>query len=167
MNDTAIKIKALIAGIIGFVTELIGWQGWLFLLYIAAMVLDYITGTRAASANGKWDSEVAKTGLKKKGNTLSVVLDALLLDALLYIVTTYGVGFELPLHGTVFTPVVLIWYIITESGSIMENVGKNGGYVPPFFRKRLKTFQETVEAAVGEEDTGWEMEHSANEDDPE
>lgn len=163
-NDTAIKIKGLIAGIIGFVTELIGWQGWLFLLYIAAMVLDYITGTRAASANGKWDSEVAKAGLKKKGNTLSVVLDALLLDGLLYIVTTYGIGFELPLHGTVFTPVVLIWYIITESGSIVENVGKNGGYVPPFFRKRLKALQETVETVAGEDDSVLQIEHSASED---
>ena len=66
--------------------------------------------------------------------------------------TTYGVGFELPLHGTVFTPVVLIWYIITESGSIMENVGKNGGYVPPFFRKRIKVLQETVESVVGDDE---------------
>ena len=27
--DTAIRIKALLAGLLGVITELIGWQGWL------------------------------------------------------------------------------------------------------------------------------------------
>lgn len=171
-TDTAIRIKAVIAAIMGFVTELIGWQGAMFLVYAVLMLIDWITGTQAAKAAGEWSSEVAKKGLRSKGNTIGVIVVALALDWMLCTIAESGFGFSVPLNGTIFTPLVLIWYSLTECGSIVENAGKNGAPVPKWLAKGIKVFKAQVDkkgeqGQQEEKDTGWEMEHSASEDDEE
>ena len=40
-----------------------------------------------------------------------------------------GAGIDIGItFGTLITPVVLLWYIITELGSIIENAGKLGAH---------------------------------------
>ena len=169
-TDTAIRIKAVIAAIVGFITELIGWQGIMFLVYAVLMLIDWITGTQAAKAAGEWSSEVAKKGLRSKGNTIGVIVVALALDWMLCTIAESGFGFSVPLNGTIFTPLVLMWYSLTECGSIVENAGKNGAPVPEWLAKGIKVFKAQVDkkgeqGQQEEKDTGWEMEHSATEDD--
>lgn len=174
-TDTAIRIKAAIAVFVGFVTELIGWQGWMLLIYAVFMLVDWITGTQAAKAAGEWSSEVAKKGLRSKGNTLGVLLVAFLLDWMLCQIAKSGFGFTVPFGGTIFAPLVLVWYIFTEAGSIVENAGRNGAPVPDWLAKGIKVLRAKVDTK-GEQQSesleqtppeGWEMEHSATEDDEE
>ena len=47
-NDKAIQIKAAFSAAIAFGTALFGWVGWVIILWLAAMVLDYLTGSFAA-----------------------------------------------------------------------------------------------------------------------
>ena len=172
--DTAIRIKALLAGLLGVITELIGWQGWLVAIYAVFMAIDWITGTQAAKAAGEWSSEVAKAGIRSKGNTLGVIFMAFLLDQVVYLIAQTGYGFHVPLNGTIFAPLVLVWYIFTEAGSIVENAGRNGAPVPDWLAKGIKVLCAKVDAK-GEQQSesleqtqppeGWEMEHSATEDD--
>lgn len=49
--DKASEIKAAITAAIVFCTSLVGWAGWAVVLWLIAMVMDYITGTWAAMAN--------------------------------------------------------------------------------------------------------------------
>lgn len=143
--ETAVKIKALLASIVGFVLELIGWQGALVLVYGSLMVIDWITGTQAAKAAGEWDSEVAKKGIRSKGVTMGVVFVAFLLDATIYLIADQKLGFTVPLNGTIFGPMVLVWYIFTEAGSIVENLGKRGVPVPPWLGKGIKVLTAKVD----------------------
>ena len=43
-------IKATVVGVLGCLTALWGWFGWLVLAWVACMVLDYATGSAARPA---------------------------------------------------------------------------------------------------------------------
>ena len=58
---------------------------------------------------------------------------------------------ELPFEYTVFVSVlVLVWYILTELGSILENAAAMGAPVPEFLIRILANAKDTVEDAAGE-----------------
>ena len=46
--------KAAVAAVLGCLTALWGWFGWLVVAWVACMLLDYATGTAAALKAGKW-----------------------------------------------------------------------------------------------------------------
>ena len=51
-------IKAAVVGVLGCLTALWGWFGWLVVAWVACMVLDYATGSFAALRAGEWSSVV-------------------------------------------------------------------------------------------------------------
>ena len=66
VNDRAVRIKAAFSAAIAFGTALFGWVGWVIVIWICAMVLDYLTGSFAAIYMGKWTSRKASQGLWHK-----------------------------------------------------------------------------------------------------
>ena len=59
---------------------------------------------------------------------------------------------ELPFDfTTLVTPIALLWYIITELGSILENAGKLGAPLPKWLKRMLKQYRDTLDAAQGED----------------
>ena len=72
----------------------------------------------------------------------------------------HGMGFNLPWKGAVLLPAVMVWYLLSEAGSIIENCAKLGANVPDWLRKGIKEAQKKADAPPA----GWEMEHSATED---
>ena len=172
--DKASEIKAAITAAIAFCTSLFGWAGWAVVLWFGTMVLDYITGTWAAMANHEWSSTVARQGLWHKLGSIVAVLVAGLADIAISVITHLDLGFELPLeYHTFVLPLVALWYAFTEMGSLIENAGKLGAPVPKWLSKGIKVLcskvdvkgeqqSESLEQAPTE---GWEIEHSATEDD--
>lgn len=59
--DKAAEIKAAAAALIAFGTALFGWVGWMVVLWLIAMALDYLTGTFAALYNKTWSSAACGT----------------------------------------------------------------------------------------------------------
>lgn len=57
-------------------------------------------------------------------------------------------GFDI---GPVVTPVVLLWYIFTELGSIAENAEKMGAPVPSWIKKGLKQYRDKLDKHEGQE----------------
>ena len=55
--------------------------------------------------------------------------------------------FEIP---AMVTPVVLLWYIITELGSIAENAGKLGAPVPKWLLRLLTNTKDKIDHNQGE-----------------
>jgi toxin secretion/phage lysis holin len=149
METKALEIKAAITGFFGVIGLFVGWKGALLLIWVAAMVLDYVTGSMAARLNGEWDSSVARAGLWHKGGMIAAVLVAMLFDACCALVAIHIPVLHMTWPGIVY-PVVLVWYIITELGSILENSIKMGGPCPPWLAKGLKVTLDTVNKA-GEE----------------
>lgn len=143
----AMELKAAITAVLAGMTAFWGWTGWLVVIWLAAMILDYATGSWAALSTGSWDSAVARAGLWHKLGSIVAVLVALLLDVALSAIVNYGdLGFDLPFeYKSAFLPLVAIWYIVTELGSIIENAAKLGAPVPKFLICSLKKLKDKAD----------------------
>ena len=152
--DWMTALKAGVAAIIGAFTAFWGWLGWLAVAWIALMALDYLTGTLAAAKAGTWSSKAAREGIWHKMGEVAVVLVAALGDQVLGIVVEHlpVIQTSLPAGGLLL-PLVLVWYCITELGSIAENAALMGAPIPEWLRKLLEAGKQAVDDA-GERLTG-------------
>lgn len=141
------RIKAAISAALALLTALWGWFGWLVLAWVGCMALDYLTGSAAAWKRGEWSSATARAGVWHKIGCVAAVTIAGIMDLVLG--TLLGtVGEALPFDYTVFLcPLVIVWYILTEAGSIVENAGKLGAPVPSWLRKAIAALRDSVDAA--------------------
>lgn len=150
-EERAQDIKVLFVAVFSFLTALWGWLGWAVFLLVIAMVLDYITGSMAANAAGEWSSEIARAGLRHKLGVIIAVGVAAFAD----------LGVKVALQGAdnlpfmkefvwpnAFTLVVTLWYLFTEFGSILENVGKLGAPIPPFLKKCIAVLKTKTEGQI-------------------
>lgn len=139
-------IKATVVGVLGCLTALWGWFGWLVLAWVACMVLDYATGSAAALRAGEWSSKIARDGLWHKLGAIVAVLVAAILDGVIRLVLENIPALELPFEYTVFVSVlVLVWYILTELGSVVENAGALGAPVPAWLARMLAALESGVD----------------------
>lgn len=143
--DKATEIKAAVAAIIAFLSALWGWLGWLVIIWIACIILDYISGSMAAKREKNWSSDIAREGLWHKAGEIIAVLAAALCDIALKVIMESS-GIKLPFEFTAFiTPVVLLWYILTEVGSILENSGRLGGPMPSWFKQKIDSAKDAID----------------------
>lgn len=145
--------KAAFAALCAALTTLWGWMGWLVVAWIACMALDYLTGSAAAMQAGKWSSEAARNGLwHKLGGIVAVLISGILDLTLGHLLGSAPIA--LPFTYTVFLcPLVLVWYILTEAGSIVENAGALGAPIPEWLKKTIALFRDKVDAEAGGTDT--------------
>ena len=136
--------KAAVAAVCGAFTAAFGALGWLVAAWVACMALDWLSGSAAAASRGEWSSAAARAGIWHKAGMLVVVLVSALTDAVLGMAAANLPGLELPFDGVVL-PVVLVWYIFTELGSIAENAAAMGAPVPGWLVKILAEGKEKAE----------------------
>ena len=142
------RFKAAVAAVVGVLTALWGWLGWLVLGWVAVMVLDYISGSAAAAKTGVWSSKVAREGVWHKCGMIVVVLVAAGADLLIGLVLDHLPVLELPFaFAGLVCPLVLVWYIITELGSVAENAVAMGAPCPAWLRRLLAAGKEAVDKA--------------------
>ena len=147
-NDKAVQIKAALSAAIAFGTALFGWVGWVIVVWLCSMVLDYLTGSFAAIYLGQWTSRKASQGLWHKLGSIAAVLVAALCDiALGVIADKLGDGFISVDCGCIITPVVAAWYIFTELGSVIENAAKLGAPMPDFLKKLVSGLRDAADDA--------------------
>ena len=129
--------KAAIAALCAALTALWGWFGWVVVAWIGCMLIDYATGSAAALRAGEWSSKFARDGIwHKLGSVVAVIVAAIL------------PGVELPFAYTVLLcPLVVIWYILTEVGSIIENAGALGTPIPAWLKKMIAALGASVDQA--------------------
>ena len=148
MEKTINQIKAAVAASVGLLTGLWGWLGWLVVGWIGCMVLDYITGTMAAAKEGHWSSARARDGIWHKCGMIVVVVVAAGADLLIEIVLTNLPVLALPVqYPGLVCPVVLVWYIVTELGSMAENAAVMGAPVPGWLTRLLAVSRDAVDGA--------------------
>ena len=148
MEKTINQIKAAVAASVGLLTGLWGWLGWLVVGWIGCMVLDYITGTMAAAKEGHWSSAQAREGIWHKCGMIVVVVVAAGADLLIEIVLLNLPVLALPIqYPGLVCPVVLVWYIVTELGSMAENAAVMGAPVPKWLTKLLAASKDIVDSA--------------------
>ena len=149
--DKALRLRGFFTALAAALTAVWGWTGWAVLVWLCCVGLDYAAGTVAAKCAGEWSSSRARAGLWHKLGEIFAVLVAALCDIALHVLVS-GAGLELPFAvGPLVTPLVLLWYIITELGSIVENAGKLGAPVPLWLKKSLEQYREKIDAQRGGE----------------
>ena len=126
--------KAAGVGAIGLWAAMHGWLGWLVVLYAACMMLDCLTGTAQAIKNGEWSSHKARQGLWHKGGSIIMVFVSVLTDILLGLTLNHISGLTL---------IVLVWYIVSELGSILENAEKMGASIPPLLKNAIEKMRDS------------------------
>lgn len=156
--DWMLAVKAAITAALGAFSAFWGWLGWLIAAWVVLMALDYITGTAAAMKNGEWASHTAREGIWHKMGEVVVVIIAAFADGLLSIIMEQlpMVEIALPEIGLLL-PLVLVWYAITELGSIAENAQRMGAPIPAWLVKLMANGKEVVDAA-GDKLTGGDSE---------
>ncbi len=134
-------LKAAVTGIGTGFTIAFGWQGWLALAWVLCMALDWVTGSIAACKQGSWESATARDGIYHKAGMIVVVMTAAIADWVLGMMLTNLPDLDIA-YTTALLPVVLIWYIFTELGSIAENATAMGAPVPSILSNMLAAGQE-------------------------
>lgn len=129
-------IKAAIVAAAGAFGAAFGWLGWLVFAWVGCMVLDWLSGSAAAAAKGDWSSARARAGIWHKAGMIVVVLVAAVADRVLAVAVNHLPGLDLQYTALVL-PVILVWYIFTELGSIAENAADMGAPVPSWLIKLL------------------------------
>lgn len=101
---------------------------------LVIIVLDYLTGLCVALVEKKISSSIGRKGIFQKCGILICVLLSALIDSLAGYPQT--------------NPIVLIFFIVNESFSILENLVKLNVPIPKILISHLKVFQEneTTEA---------------------
>ena len=141
--------KAAFTALLGALTALWGWMGWLIVGWTGLMLLDYITGSGAALKEGKWSSQVAREGIWHKTGMVVVVVVAAGADLLIALVLGHLPVVELPVAYTgLICPLVLVWYCLTELGSIGEDAIAMGAPVPAWLPRILEAGKEAVDQAA-------------------
>ena len=102
----------------------------------------------AAAKEGQWSSARAREGIWHKCGMIVVVIVAagadLLLAAVLANLPLVTLPFE---YAGLVCPVVLVWYIVTELGSMAENAAAMGAPVPQWLLKLLAMSKGAVDGA--------------------
>lgn len=137
-------VKAAVAAACGAFGAAFGWLGWLVLAWVGCMVLDWISGSAAAAAKGNWSSAMARAGIWHKGGMILVVLVAAVTDCVLGMAVEHLPALEIRYTALVL-PVILVWYIFTELGSIAENATAMGAPVPAWLTALLAAGKQAAE----------------------
>lgn len=150
MNEKLVAVKAAMATFFAAVGTFLGWRVIMLLVWVILMALDYISGTIAARQNGTWKSSMAREGIGHKVGMILIVVVCMIADFVILLAGENLPNDVITFHWpVVIFPLVTMWYIITEIGSIIENAVEMGARVPGWLPKLLNATLKTVDT-VGE-----------------
>ena len=147
-QNTVFRWKAAVAAFFGTLTALWGWFGWLVVAWAALMLADWLIGSAVAAKDGKWSSARMRAGAWHKGGMILVVCVALAADWLIGTMLHNIAALPLPFtYDVLLGPLVIVWYVIGELGSLAEHAVDMGAPVPPWLVRILELSRGTVDAA--------------------
>jgi len=111
------------------------------------MLIDYSTGIAKAAFTGGVNSKKGWRGIIKKLCYGVVVAVAFVVDWLLYISTQFT---NFNYTANVFGLMIVIWLILNELVSILENVAILGVPIPPILKGTMKNLQNKIDKGDSE-----------------
>lgn len=143
-----LRYKAMVTGVLGVLTALWGWFGWLVVVWAGLMLADWLIGSAMAAKDGKWSSAKMRAGAWHKGGMILIVCVALVADWLIGTLLGNLPMVELPFaYGVLLGPLVIVWYVLGELGSLAEHAVAMGAPVPGWLPKILDIGKEAVDKA--------------------
>ena len=147
MRENAIKAAA--AGCFGALCIYLGELVIPIVILAVVMLIDYGSGIAKAWITGTVSSRVGIKGIVKKVGYLAVVASSMAVDG----IVKYGasvMGVEIGVDF-IFALPVIIWLVINECISILENVSACGAPVPEFLLKAIGGVKSKVEGDNSED----------------
>lgn len=146
MNETLTALKAAMTAFFATLGMFLGWRVIMLLVWLSLMALDYLSGTLAARQNGTWKSSMAREGIGHKVGMVIIVVACMIADFVILMVCENLPHDVINFHWPVaIFPLVTMWYIITEIGSIIENAVALGAKVPAWLPKLLNATLKTAD----------------------
>ena len=137
-------VQAIITAIVAGVSVYFGVVAIPILVLIAVMIVDYVTGLVGAYIARQLNSRIGIVGIIKKISCLGLVAVGMVTDYIIYsALAQLGVSIEL---GYCVGMVIVIWLIINELISILENLAEIGVPLPTFITKLIERLKNTVES---------------------
>ena len=144
-NGLKLLLAAIFAAVAAYMKELVAPM----LVLLIVMLLDYISGVSAAFVRHELSSRVGLIGIVKKVGYLMIVAVGMALD---YLISLLGDKFGVEMQNIYFVGLlVIVWLIINECISILENTDEMGLPVPPFIKSMLKRLKRHTEETAGED----------------
>lgn len=143
MKDTINPIIAVLVAALGVASSYLVQLIVPLIVLVIAMLADYGTGMAKAWNAGTLCSRAGIRGILKKVGYLVIVAVAMGADYLL----CYGLD-QVGVHISVeflIAAIVIVWLIINELISILENVAAIGAPVPEFLLKLIKKLKTVTE----------------------
>lgn len=149
MNENMIlNLKLAVTGALSVLTALWGWFGWLVVLWIGLMMADWLVGSAVAAKQGRWSSAKMREGAWHKAGIVIVVCVALIADWLIGSLISHLPGVTLPFtYSVLLGPMVIVWYIVGELGSLAEHAVSMGADIPEWIPGMLSASKKAVDAA--------------------
>jgi toxin secretion/phage lysis holin len=145
------QIKALTAVIIGGLSAYLQIVFVPLVVLIAVMIVDYMSGMLKAWGRDELSSKVGLRGIAKKISYLLLVCVAGVVDWLVWS-GLRQVGITLD-FGFCFGLIVIVWLIINELISILENLEALDVPMPRFLKNVVKHLKTAVEIRGESEDS--------------
>ena len=147
-EEKILGFKAALTGVLGLLTALWGWFGWMVLLWILLMLGDWVVGSALACRNGTWVSAKLREGAWHKAGMVLTFLIALAADWLIGLTLEHLPMVHLPFrYSVLLSPLVVVWYIVGELGSLAEHAVATGAPVPAWLLRILAAGKKAVDAA--------------------
>ena len=147
-ENSVLRAKAAITAVLGFLTALWGWFGWLVVVWAVLMLADWLIGSAVAARDGRWSSTKMRSGAWHKGGMIVVVCVALTADWLIGTLLGNLPAVELPFaYGVLLGPLAIVWYAVGELGSLTEHAVAMGAQVPSWLTRMLETGRDAVDKA--------------------
>ena len=158
MEKTLLAVKAVLSGVLAWISGKLGILYPVFWILITAMVVDYISGMLASKKEAidhpgdplyGWSSKKGAKGIIKKVGYMCVIAAAMVVD---YIIMQVAGEFGIqPATKAFFALLVAVWYILNELLSIIENAGRMGAPVPEWLSKYIAILKNKIEKTEEEQ----------------
>lgn len=140
-------VQVLIAAVCGAFAAYFNVLVVPIVVMLVVMCIDYITGLAGAYITKQLNSHIGIIGIIKKIAYLGLVAVGMVTDYIIYsALAQLGVSIEL---GYCVGMVIVIWLIINELISILENLAEIGVPLPAFITKLIARLKNTVESKTG------------------
>lgn len=119
------------------------------IILAAVMLLDYGTGIGKAWVAGELSSKIGVIGILKKVGYLVIVAVGMIVDWVIQAgLTELHIDYKIEF---LFAMIVIVWLILNELISILENVAAIGAPVPKWLTKIITKLKDHTEEKAGAE----------------
>lgn len=157
-NSSRIAFRLISGAVVFGLTSVLGKLVIPLIFLGVLMLTDYATGLSSAWMRGELSSKISIIGIIKKVSYLAVIAVGVGCD---YVIRAgmSAIGYDFSFAGAI-SVIIVIWLIVNEMISVLENLSEMGIPIPAFLLSFVKRLKITTEKAGNKTANGENTEES-------